>query len=100
MKKYQVEITLATLHETAMHPPRKRLWDRIPSWLGMFILRWFSPKPTPYEVWAVNSVALRSYYARFYAMMSLMNQQSLLGEHPEPAAEPVEPVEDDGRTWN
>lgn len=75
--KHRVPIELHTLHEVPIKPPRRRLWDFVPEWLGMWLIeRGFNPKPTPYELWTVNSVMLRAYYKRFYGAIELLNYQA------------------------
>jgi hypothetical protein len=75
--KHKVPIELHTLHDTPINPPRRKLWDFVPEWLGMWLIkRGYNPKPTPRELWHINSIMLRAYYKRFYSVVELMNYQA------------------------
>jgi len=75
--KHKVPLNLHTLHETPLSAPRRKLWDFVPEFLALWLLRkGFNPQPTPFELWVVHSVALRAYYSRFFRVVDLLNQQS------------------------
>ena len=77
--KHRVQIDLDGLAKLPIRPPRKKLWDLLPERLSLWLIkRGYNPPPTPYERWCLDSAALRVYYERFYAAVTMMNQQSLL----------------------
>ena len=76
-QKHRVPIELHTLHETPTKPPRRRIWDFVPEWLCLWLIkRGYNPPPTPYELWLINSLMLREFYKRFYGAVELLNYQA------------------------
>lgn len=77
IEKYRVELNLDALGTLALRPPRRRLWDLLPERLALWLIRrGYNPKPTPYELWCLDSAALRLYYSQFYGVVSQLHQQS------------------------
>jgi len=73
VKKHSVYVDRDLVAKVPTLPPRKRLWDLIPGFLALLIVRLgFNPKPTPYEVWLIQSAALRAYYTTYLQVMKMI----------------------------
>ena len=63
MLKHNVEVDMDKLEHLPIRPPRRRLWDLVPTRIAVWLVeRGFNPKPTPFEKWALRSAMLRAIY--------------------------------------
>jgi hypothetical protein len=63
MSRLEIDIDPATLGDTPVHPPRRRLLDFLPGFIKTPIRKRFDRlKATPREVWVLRSLYLRIFY--------------------------------------